>query len=183
MKGSPVPLANPILLAPSSTSEACLRIQQGLKGAKAEGRVVQIPLTSAAVLEMYETGRPPSLASYEFFSVDVSEFYRSVSTNPDGTPKNPTGTRSGENFGAVEYSAWLESPQREAEITERAASIKTDMYTPHSEGTPLKGEADDAVELFDTGDAEEPATADDKVDAVLAALSSLLKSKRVDPNL
>jgi hypothetical protein len=167
-----VPLKNPVLLAPSSVSEACLRIEAGMRGAKAKGHIVTYPLSAEAVREMYETGRPPVLQSYEFFEVDASEFYKSVATNPDGTDKMPMGNRSPdtgtERFGPVEYGAWLESPQRADGIAAREAQVKTGLFTE---------QPDDAVNLFDTGApiSEETKASDDKVDEILAALGDLIK--------
>lgn len=92
--------AEPTLLRPSSVSEACLRIQEGLPGARAIGSVVVRPLKTADVLRMYETGDPPQLMEYQFTHVDVSEVYKRISTNPDGSDKRPS---SNSGFGGENY--------------------------------------------------------------------------------
>jgi len=87
-------VAEPVLLRPSSVSEACLRIEQGLPGAKAIGHLQTRPLQKGDVLKMYETGEAPVLMEHVFTHVDVSAVYKRISTNPDGTPKGCGGSRS-----------------------------------------------------------------------------------------
>lgn len=84
--------ADPILLAPTSTTEACLRIQQSMPGTKAIGHIVTSMLPNNVVGQMFaDDGEPPTILSYEFGCVDVTAYYEAVTKNRDGTLKNLGG--------------------------------------------------------------------------------------------
>jgi hypothetical protein len=120
MKGSPIMahIADPVMLAPTSTSEACLRIQDSMKGAKAEGRLVTHKVADRVTNIVFDAGRGPALLSYEFHSVDVTDFYEQIQKNHDGTLKRPH-TGGGEYADPVLYDTYCheDEPGDEALFT------------------------------------------------------------------
>ena len=108
-------IADPVMLAPTSTSEACLRIQEAMKGAKANGRLVTHKVADRVTNIVFDAGRGPALFSYEFHSVDVNDFYERIQKNHDGTLKRPH-TGGGEYADPVLYDTYCHEDEPGDEV-------------------------------------------------------------------
>jgi len=102
--------ADPVLLAPSSTSEACLRIEQVMKGAKANGKLVQHRFPHNVTNILFDAGRGPALMSYEIDSVDVTEFCEAVQHDREGRLKRPGGDAWGDGYAVYDTYCHEDEP-------------------------------------------------------------------------
>lgn len=97
-------VADPVLLAPTSISEACLRIQEAMRGAKAHGKLITHRIPDRITNILFDVGRTPALMTYEFDSVDVTEFLEHIERDREGRLKRPgCGTDNSSPFVYDDY--------------------------------------------------------------------------------